>query len=205
MSVANQPATRGSETARERVLGAAYDLFCRHGTRAVGIDRIVAESGVAKMTMYRHFRSKNQLILAVLERRGQLWTEGWVQREVARRATEPADQLLAIFDIFDEWFREPGFEGCTFVNVLLEITDHQSPIHLASRRHLLAIRTFVRGLAEAAGVADPEMFAGQWHILMKGSIVAAGEGDVDAARRAQVLGRLLLERETGAAATRPPR
>jgi len=195
MAVADQPATKGREDARERVLSAAYRLFCQYGTRSVGIDRIIAESGVAKMTMYRHFRSKDDLILAVLERRGHEWTEGWVQREVTSRATEPAERLLTIFEIFDEWFHQLTFEGCTFVNVLLEITDHDSPIHQASREHLRVIRQFLGDLAEAAGVRDPEMFAAQWHILLKGSIVTAAEGDLDAARRARAIGELLLERE----------
>ncbi len=193
--MAEQPATRVRDDARERILSTAYDLFCRHGTRAVGIDRVIAEAGVAKMSMYRHFRSKNELIVAVLERRRNLWTEGWVQAETARRATDPADRLLAIFDIFDGWFREQSFEGCTFINMLLEVTDRDSPVHQASREHLLVIREFVRGLAEEAGVRDPEMLARQWHILMKGSIVAAGEGDVEAAQGARQVGALLLDHE----------
>ena len=199
MERAQLPATRVRDDARERILSTAYDLFCTHGTRAVGVDRVITEAGVAKMSMYRHFRSKNELILAVLERRRLLWTEGWVQAEVTRRATEPADQLLAIFDIFDEWFRKPGFEGCTFVNILLEVTDRDHAVHQASREHLRVIREYIRGLAEAAGVRDPEVFARQWHILMKGSIVSAGEGDVEAARGARLVGALLLEHELASA------
>ena len=200
MYVSAKPAAGTRDGARERVLGTAYELFCRHGTRAVGIDRVVAESGVAKMTLYRHFRSKDDLILAVLGRRNALWTEGWVQHEVTSRATDPADRLLVIFDIFDEWFHTESFEGCTFVNMLLEVTDRESPIHQASREHLRIIREFVRSLAADAGVRDPDGFAHQWHILMKGSIVAAGEGDVDAARRARAMGELLLARELAAVA-----
>lgn len=201
MDVPETTVVHARDDARERVLRTAYDLFCRHGTRAVGIDRVIAEAGVAKMSMYRHFRSKADLVLAVLERRGQLWTEGWVQREVASRASAPADQLLAIFDLFDEWFHAPTYEGCTFINVLLEVSEPDSPVHQASRDHLRIIREFLQGLAAAAGVADPATFARQWHILMKGSIVAACEGDLDAARAARHVGALLLEREL--AATRP--
>ena len=199
MERAQLPEKPVRDDARERILSTAYDLFCHHGTRAVGIDRVVSEAGVAKMSMYRHFRSKNDLILAVIERRGLVWTEGWVQAETARRATDPAERLLAIFDIFDEWFRQPGFEGCTFVNLLLEVTDRDNPVHQASRDHLRVIREFLRHLAEAAGVADPETFARQWHILLKGSIVSAGEGDVDAARAARLVGELLLRHELAAA------
>jgi AcrR family transcriptional regulator len=205
MSVAEQVATpRGREEARERILATAYDLFCAHGTRAVGIDRIIAESGVAKMTMYRHFRSKEALILAVLDRRRVLWTEGVVQAQVLARTTDPVERLLVIFDIFDEWFRRDAFEGCTFVNMLLENTDRDNAVHQASREHLRLIREFLRELAEAAGVGDPEAFACQWHILMKGSIIAAGEGDVDAAPRARAMAVLLLEKELGPGAASAP-
>jgi AcrR family transcriptional regulator len=177
---------------RERILETAYQLFSRHGTRAVGVDRIVAESGVAKMTLYRHFASKDDLIVAFLARREERWTRGWLQTEVARRAREPEQQLLAIFDVFGEWFATDDFEGCSFINVMLEVTENGHPVREASVRHLSEIRVFVADLAARAGIEDADAFARQWHILMKGSIVAAGEGDVQAAARARELGELLL-------------
>jgi AcrR family transcriptional regulator len=179
--------------ARERLLSAAYDLFARRGVQAVGIDAIIERSGVARQTMYRHFGSKQDLVLAFLARREELWTEGWLAAEVTRRTDDPRGRLLAIFDVFDEWFRSPGFEGCSFINVMLEHPDATHPVHRAAADHLAHIREFLCELARAAGIADPEPFARQWHILMKGSIVAAGEGDEDAARRAQSLGALLLQ------------
>ena len=185
------PAPRTGD-ARERILSSAYTLFCRHGIRAVGVDTIIERSGVAKMTVYRHFGSKDDLVLAVLDRREQLWTRKWLEREVRRRAERPVDRLLAIFDVFDEWFHRRDFEGCLFVNALLEIDDRKHPIHIACREQLARIREFLIELATEAGVADPDDFARQWHILMKGSIVSAGEGDLVAARRAQELGRLLV-------------
>src|SRR5438552_11387299 len=97
--------------ARERILDAAYDLFSRHGVRAVGIDAIVERSGVARMTLYRHFASKDALVLAFLERREERWTRAWLQHEVERRSSDPRARLLAIFDVFDEWFQEADFEG----------------------------------------------------------------------------------------------
>jgi AcrR family transcriptional regulator len=178
--------------ARERILDAAYDLFSRDGIRAVGIDAIIEQSGVARMTLYRHFGSKDALVLAFLERREQRWTRDWLQQEVNRRAADPRDRLLAIFDVFDEWFRRDDFEGCSFINVLLEIADPQSELHRASADYLAKIRAFVADLAAEAGVAEPKALAHKWHILMKGSIVAAGEGDRSAARRAREIGALVL-------------
>lgn len=180
--------------ARTRILDAAYELFSRRGIRAVGIDAIIERSGVARMTLYRHFASKEELALAFLERRDERWTREWLQAEVERRESDPQRRLLVIFDVFDEWFRRPDFEGCAFINVMLETADDAAdPIYRASARYLAGIREFLADLAAAAGVAECDDFARTWHILMKGSIVAAGEGDADAARRAQAVGRLILD------------
>ena len=184
--------TPAGPDARERILEAAYELFSRRGVRAVGIDAIIEQSGVARMTLYRHFGSKDALVLAFLERREQRWTQDWLQAEVQRRSGDPAERLLAIFDVFDEWFGREDFEGCSFINVLLEMTDPQSKLHHASAQYLAKIRAFVVDLADDAGVADPEGLAHKWHILMKGSIVAAGEGDRSAARRAREVAALVL-------------
>jgi AcrR family transcriptional regulator len=186
--------------ARERILEAAYELFSQHGIRAVGIDTIIERSAVARMTLYRHFGSKDALVLAFLQRREERWTRDWLQHEVEQRSTDPAERLLAIFDVFDEWFQQPDFEGCSFINALLETADPADVVHQASRDYLARIRGFVEGLAAEAGLSDPAAFAGQWHILMKGSIVAAGEGDRQAARRAQEVARLLLSQRRA----RPP-
>jgi AcrR family transcriptional regulator len=189
---AGERATGGRDSGRERVLETAYELFSRHGTRAVGVDRIIAESGVAKMTLYRNFASKDDLILAFLERREERWTREWLQATVERRAETPAQRLLAIFDTFAEWFARDDFEGCSFINVMLEIDDLGSPVRRESVRQLSEIRGFIGGLAKDAGIDDVDGFARQWHILMKGCIVAAAEGDTLAAARARELGTLLL-------------
>jgi AcrR family transcriptional regulator len=178
---------------RERLVTAAYELFARNGVQAVGVDAIIERSGVARQTLYRHFASKQDLVLAFLERREELWTDGWLAAEVRRRARDPERRLLAIFDVFDQWFRTPDFEGCSFINVLLEYPDPYHPLHVAAAEYLARIRGFLGELATEAGIADPDGFARQWHILMKGSIVAAGEGDRDAARRAKQIGAALLE------------
>jgi AcrR family transcriptional regulator len=193
--------------ARERLVIAAYELFSHQGIQAVGVDAIIERSGVARQTMYRHFASKQDLVLAFLERREEVWTRKWLETEVVRRATDPQERLLAVFDVFDGWFRTSDFEGCSFINVMLEHPDRAHPVHRAAAAYLAGIRHFLEGLARQAGIADAEGFARQWHILMKGSIVAAGEGDQDAALRAKKVAAGLLEHALAPGQTpsvRPP-
>lgn len=183
--------------ARERILRTAYELFTRHGLAVVGVDRIVAEAGVAKTTLYRHFHSKDELVVAVLEWHQELWTFGWLEAEIERRATSPAERILAVFDAFDEWFRRDDFEGCLFTNSLLETHDRSSPVRAAAVAALDSVQEVLRPLARDAGVADPEGFAEQLQLLMRGSIVAAVEGRADAASQARLAAQRLLERQQG--------
>jgi AcrR family transcriptional regulator len=207
-AIKNDGGAAGGSEARERLVNAAYELFSHNGVQAVGVDAIIERSGVARQTMYRHFGSKQDLVLAFLERREELWTRKWLEAEVVRRASDPTERLLAIFDVFDGWFRTPDFEGCSFINVMLEHPDAQNPVHRAAAAYLAGIRHFIEGLARQAGISDAEGFARQWHILMKGSIVAAGEGDQEAAVRARTVAAGLLEQATGEAGAgdhAPPR
>jgi AcrR family transcriptional regulator len=191
-----RPAKPGSHaSARERVLQTAYDLFCRHGVQAIGVDRIVAEAGVAKVTLYKHFRSKQELIVAALDLREELWTQAWLERETERRGDTPTARLLAIFDLLDEWFRREDYEGCFFNNSLLEIHDPTNAIRVAAVQKRANIRSFVEGLAEQGRATSPEALARDWQLLMTGAIVAADEGDVEAAQRARRMALLVLERE----------
>src|SRR5918997_7119329 len=109
--------------ARERVLDTAYELFSRRGIRGVGVEEVIERAGVAKATLYRHFPSKDDLVLAFLERREERWTRGLVEAEARRRGETPEERLLAVFDVFDEWFRGAAFDTCAFINVLLELGD----------------------------------------------------------------------------------
>jgi AcrR family transcriptional regulator len=178
--------------ARERILDGSYGLFSQRGIQGVGVDEVIETAGVAKATLYRHFPSKDELVIAFLEQREERWTREFVEAEAKSRGSTPEEQLLAIFDVFDEWFRRQDFEACSFINVLLEMgPDH--PAGRASVRHLENIRSIVHELAEEAGLRDPDSFARSWHILMKGSIVSAAEGDAEAAHRAQAMGRLLID------------
>jgi AcrR family transcriptional regulator len=176
---------------RRRIFDSAYDLFSERGVHAVGIDEVIEKADVAKAALYRHFPSKHALVLAFLQHREQRWTYEWLAADATRRGSTAQDQLLAIFAVFDEWFRRDDFEGCSFINVLLEMGAGH-PLDTASAVHLENIRSFLGGLAVEAGIADPDAFARTWHILMKGAIVAAMEGDTEAAQRAKSVARLLL-------------
>ncbi|MDX6667721.1 MAG: hypothetical protein QOK04_1101 [Solirubrobacteraceae bacterium] len=194
------PRASGASTdgARERILGTAYDLFSREGVQTVGVDRIVAEAGVAKATLYRHFRSKDALILAVLERREHLWTHSWLEHEIDQRGKTPEARLLAVFDVFDEWFNRDDYESCLFIKTLLETHDPTSRVRQDAVSRLANVRVLLHRLAEQVGVRDPDNFSCAIQQQMMGSIVAASTGDTQAAKRARDVALLLLERETAA-------
>jgi len=165
---------------RERILGAAYDLFVQRGINAVGVDAVLAKSRCAKASLYSNFGSKTGLVLAVLNRREQVWSKDWLEAGIRARAATPEDRLLAVFDLLDGWCRSPDFEGCPFLHALAESTPGE-PIHRAAAKHLANVRALLRDLASEAGLAEPERFARVWQMLMCGSIMAAEEGHRTAA------------------------
>jgi AcrR family transcriptional regulator len=187
-----QEAAGTGHSARERILDAAYELFSRRGIQAVGVNEVTERAGVATATLYRHFPSKDKLVLAFLDLREQRWTKDIIEAESMRRGSNPEERLLAIFDVLDEWFHRDDFEAGSFIKVLLELGP-KHPAGGASVLHLEQLRAIVRRLAEEAGLRDTESFARSWHILMEGSIVVAAEGDVEAARRGKAMARLLID------------
>jgi hypothetical protein len=131
-------------------------------------------------------------VLEFLNLREQRWTLAWIDGEARNRADTPEEQLLTIFDLFDEWFHREDFEADSFVNVLLEL----GPTHPAGRasiEHISNVRAIITQLAEEAGLRATESFTRSWHILMKGSIVCAAAGDTEAGKRAQAMAKLLIE------------
>jgi len=183
------PRTR--RDAREKILEAAYNLFASHGVAQVGIDTVIAKSGCAKASLYNQFGSKEGLAIAFLERRGAIWTRAWLEAEVMRRAEDPRERLLIIFDLFDAWFQQPDFEGCAFVRVLLE-TRQGTPVNRAAADQLQQLREILHDLAREAGFAEVGRFSQVWSMLMKGSVIAAREGNLSAARDARAAAEILL-------------
>lgn len=187
------PSVHDRVDARERVLRTAYELFRSHGVGAIGVDRIVKEAEVAKTTLYRHFHSKDDLVVAVLERHEEVWL-GWLERETERRASTPEGRILALLDALEDWFAQDTYRGCLFVNTLLETRDRPSSMGAAATERLANVRDLLRRLAEEAGLDDPEEFARKLQTVMLGSIVAALEGHADAARRGRTIAEGLIAR-----------
>jgi AcrR family transcriptional regulator len=187
------PEEAGLDT-RERILRTAYELFTQDGFTAVGVDRIVAEAGVAKTSLYRHFRSKDDLVVAVLERHEALWTQGLLDAESARRAATPEDRLPALVEVFEEWLRDDGYGGCLFINSMLEVHDRSPAIRAASTGALERVYELLLRLAEEASLSEPHSFAHQVQVLLRGSIVAAREGNFAAVSEGMALLRQLFER-----------
>ena len=167
----------------------------------MGVDRVIAESRVAKATFYRHFPTKDELLLAVLEAR-----DARLSAELERRAVEltprASERPLALFDALADWMSEPAFRGCAFLNSMIEVADPAHPVHGAAHRHKSNLaRLFRRFLAEA-GVAEAEELAEQLVLLLDGAIVTAlREGGSDAARRARAIARLLVHSASSKPAT----
>lgn len=178
-----------AETA-QRVLDAAERLFYAGGVRGVGIDAVVAEAGVATKTVYALFGSKQGLVEAYLRRRDRRWL-AWLAGQLAQ-AAPGRDRVLAVFDALGEWFAEPGFSGCAFVNVAGEL--HADAVSRAvAREHLVALRALLREVAADIPTADPAGLADGLMLLAEGAIVTAHvEGDRHAATRARTAAASLL-------------
>lgn len=170
---------------REQLLDAALELFNERGFAGAGIDAILARAGVAKMTLYKHFGSKDEMVLATLRRADERWRK-WMADEVYARATAPRDRLLAVFDFAEAWFSRPEFRGCLFARAAGEFNEGDDPVRLACVEHNRLIGRFIRGLAEQAGAHDPVGLSEQLTLLFLGALSSAqASGDPASARVAK--------------------
>jgi len=192
------PAAGGSR--REHLIETALALFNEQGYRATGIDRILAESGVAKMTLYKHFKSKDELILAAIRRRDERWLT-WFRGRVESRADTPGARLLAVFEVLDDWFARPDFNGCMFIKAAAEYPDLDHPIHAAAALHHRNVMAYLKDLAAAAGAKRPARLARDILLLMQGAIaVTQVNGPLGAAREAARVAEILIAEARGAEA-----
>jgi len=158
-------------TGRERLVAAAIELFYTHGFQAVGLDQVIAAAGVTKTTFYMHFESKDDLMVAAVQRRDAWEMEAWDRAVRKLAGDDPRLQLLGFFDVMDAWFNDPDFRGCMFLNTAAEFPNPADPVHQAAALHKRKIRDHFRDLAAQAGAREPEAFADCFTALVEGTLV----------------------------------
>ncbi|WP_260609447.1 TetR/AcrR family transcriptional regulator [Streptomyces sp. WAC 01325] len=179
--------------ARERILDTASELFEAHGLRGVGVDRIIAQSGVAKATLYAHFPSKDELAAAYLRQTDDSW-RGKLLRAALAAGDDPREQMVGLFDAVASAYHRHGFHGCPFINAAAESEPGSAP-HIETAKHKMRVRAWVRTMAEAAGATDPDELALQITLLVDGTL-AAGKLEQNPAMptAAKAAARILVER-----------
>lgn len=179
-------------TKRDELVHKALKVFYRNGFNATGMDTLVKETGISKTSMYKHFRTKEDLILAVLRLRDENF-RNWLYRRMEELAKSPMDQLIAMFDALEEWFGEPGFKGCMFIKASSEYQDASHPIHKQSADHKRLLERHVTDLALKAGLAKPGELARLLLLLKEGAIATAHlKHTENAARDAKAAAIVLL-------------
>ncbi|MEQ9491011.1 MAG: TetR family transcriptional regulator [Alphaproteobacteria bacterium] len=181
------------QTKRDELVQKALQAFYRNGFNATGMDRLVADTGISKTSMYKHFRTKEDLILAVLRLRDEQF-RNWLYRRMEDLGKTPRQQLAALFDALEEWFDEPGYRGCMFIKASSEFQDASHPIHKQSADHKRMLEDHITKLAAQAGYADPGALARQLLLLKEGAIVTAHLGHTEhPARDAKAAALVLLD------------
>ncbi len=181
------------QTKRDELVRKALEIFYRNGFHATGMDMLAAESGVSKTSMYKHFRTKEDLILAVLRLRDENF-RNWLYRRMDELADAPAEKLLAMYDALEEWFSERSFRGCMFIKASAEYQEVDDAIHVQSSEHKRLLLEHVTSLCADAGVDRASDLARQILLLKEGAIVMAvlGSGP-GAAKDAKSAARTLIE------------
>ena len=184
------PPTRQTD-ARTRLVETADRLFYAEGVRAVGIDRVIAEAGVAKATLYAHFPGKDDLILAVLQHRDRA-VMAYFEEAVGRRSG--GDPVAALFDALKAWFASPDFRGCAFQNATVELADPAHPAAVYARQQKQRFHAFLRGvIAGAVGRGQASAVPGVL-LLVEGAVVMAlVTGTAEPADAARAAAEVLLK------------
>ncbi|HEY4547456.1 MAG TPA: TetR/AcrR family transcriptional regulator [Pedomonas sp.] len=186
------------QSRRDQLIDTALRLFYTQGYHATGIDKILAESGVAKMTLYKHFRSKDELILAALQRRHEQFRD-WLMGAMEQASPHPRGRLLAMFDALEDWFRGGafpglGFAGCAFIKAASEFGDKENPINRAAAEHKRLVLAYIEQLCAQAGAREPRVLAEQLALLKEGAIVTAQVRAMpEAAQTAKQVAEALLD------------
>lgn len=159
------------KSARDTILETAAGLFFRDGFRAVGVDTIIEQSGVAKMTLYRHFPSKDDLIVAYLnDTNEKFWN--WFEQSISEFKGQPRMQIIAFFRALEKLVTTPKCYGCPFLNAVVDFPDRNHPGHGVALAHKQAVLDRFRELAQAAQLPQSEKIANQLLLLMDGAWMA---------------------------------
>lgn len=157
---------------RDELVEKALKVFYRNGFHATGMDMLAVETGISKTSMYKYFRTKEDLILAVLRLRDDEF-RSWLFRRMEELGTTPRGQLVAMFDGLREWFAEEGFRGCMFIKASAEYQEVGDPVYMQSAEHKRLLLAHIRSLADKAGARDPDTLARTLLLLKEGAIVMA--------------------------------
>jgi len=191
MSGRQAPKTARGEETRRKLLDAADVLFYAEGIRATGVEAVAERADVAKMTLYAHFASKDDLILAYLEERDRRWRDSLEDRLGGQ--DDPREKLLAVFDAYREWLLEGGLRGCAYVNCAAEFPDRGHPAREAVRSHKAGLKDRLAELSAEAGAAEPEKLAENLFLLLEGSYVTGAlQGNDEVVGRARGLAAELV-------------
>ena len=178
---------------REHLMDVATELFCAHGFHATGIDMILAKAGVSKKTMYAHFRSKEELILACLEQYNSHFRNNFM-RQVEKTAPTPYGQLLGVFDVAHAWFSQNNFFGCVFINAVGEYAEADSPVRDISKKFKKLMRSYLLDLSKKANLKNPEAVAAKLALILEGAIVTAQvSGDASSAVLAREMAKNIID------------
>jgi len=170
----------------------ALMVFYRHGFHATGMDRLVAETGISKTSMYKYFSTKEDLILATLNLRDKEFRR-WLFRRMEQLGSTPRGQLIAMFDALKEWFAQEGFQGCMFNKAAAEYQILNDPIHIKSADHKDLLIHYISDIAQKAGAMDPDALARRLLMLKEGATVAAQLGITgNPAMEAKAAAKILL-------------
>ncbi len=178
---------------RQELVDTAIKLFAEHGFHNTGIDWIAQEANVSKKTMYHHFRSKEELILAALKHHDGLF-RNFFMKSVNRLSNSPYQRLLGIFDVADTWFSDKQFYGCMFINAIGEYANREDAIRQACQAFKAQMTMFVEELATEANVANPAGLAETLALLLEGAIVTAQvAGNPNSASTAKAAAKVLID------------
>jgi AcrR family transcriptional regulator len=191
-------------TTRDRLIDTAGDLFYTTGFQAVGLDRILSAVGITKTAFYKHFESKDDLILAVMDRRDRHDIAEAIAHMRRHGGSDPRAQILAFFDFLVEDFARPDFRGCFFMNAATEFPSPHDPIHQAAAAHGQHIASEMMLRVQAARLPDPQRVTKQLMILISGAVAARHAGNVaDAAVTARLTAEALLFANAGVSTNGP--